>query len=204
MKKKSSSPIAFSSPTCKDARFVAIDFESTGEHAGEGGQPIQIGIAEIRSLEFDRNSFFSSYLKTDLPITKTAGKIHGITTAPLKHPPSLLELWPELQRRLSGRCLVAHGHGTERRFLGAFPMHGFGPWIDTLTLSRRFFPNLSSYALADVVAHCHLTEELYALHPIFRWHEALSDAIASLFILLYLIKTADLFEHRISFLTSPV
>ena len=188
----------------KNASLVAIDFESSGEAAGEAGVPIQIGLAEMKSLQLDPTSFFSSYLKTNSPITKVAKKIHGITPADLQEAPSLLELWPELQHRLQDRCLVAHGHGTERRFLRAFPMHGFGPWIDTLTLSRQFFPGLPSYALADVIEHCKLTQELYTLHPSFGWHEALSDAIASLLLLLNLIKTADLVDHPISLLTSPV
>ena len=188
-------------PLFKNTSLVAIDFESSGEAAGEAGVPIQIGLAEMKSLHLDPTSFFSSYLKTNSPITKVAKKIHGIAPSDLQEAPSLLDLWPELQRRLQGRCLVAHGHGTERRFLRAFPMHGFGPWIDTLTLSRQFFPGLPSYALADVIAHCNLIEELHALHPNFRWHEALSDAIASLLLLLHLIQTANLADHPISFLT---
>jgi len=186
----------------KNASLVAIDFESSGEAAGESSAPIQIGIAEMKSLQLDSSSFFSSYLKTHVVITQAAKKIHGIEKAHLQEAPSLLELWPELQRRLQGRCLVAHGHGTEKRFLRAFPMHGFGPWIDTLTLSRQFVPGLPSYALADVVEHCHLTEKLFSLHPSFRWHEALSDAIASLFLLLHFIQTANLFDHPVSLLIS--
>ena len=188
----------------KNASLVAIDFESSGEGQGEASVPIQIGLAEMKSLKLDSTYFFSSYLRTNYSITKAAKKIHGIAPTDLQAAPSLLELWPELQRRLKGRCLVAHGHGTERRFLRAFPMHGFGPWIDTLTLSRQFFPGLSSYALVDVITHCNLTTKLATLHPNFRWHEALSDAIASLLLLLHLIQTADLVYHPISFLTSPV
>lgn len=184
----------------KNTSLVAIDFESSGEGAGEAGVPIQIGIAEMKLLQLDPGSFFSSYLKSKAPITRTAKKIHGIGPADLQEAPSLLELWPELQRRLQGRCLVAHGHGTEKRFLRIFPMHGFGPWIDTLTLSRQFFPGLSSYRLSHVITHCNLTEKLFSLHPTFRWHEALSDAIASLLLLLHLIETENLAEHPVSFL----
>ena len=188
-------------PLLKDASFAAIDFESTGEVAGEAGTPIQIGIAEMKSLHIEADSFFSSYLKTNSSITKVAKRIHGISPTKLQEAPSLLELWPQLQRSLQKRYLVAHGHGTERRFLRAFPMHGFGPWIDTLILSRQFFPGLASYALSDVIAHCNLTEKLFSLYPFFQWHEALSDAIASLFLLQQLIQKADLANHPISCLT---
>jgi len=203
-KKFLSIPVNFSlsSSPLKNASLAAIDFESSGEAAGEAGTPIQIGIAEMKSLQLDPKSFFSSHLKTTSSITKAAKKIHGIAPADLEEAPSLLELWPELQRRLQSRYLVAHGHGTEKRFLRAFPMHGFGPWIDTLTLSRQFFPGLCSYALADVIAHCNLTEKLFLLHPTFQWHEALSDAIASLSLLLHLIEVANLADHPVSFLIS--
>lgn len=189
-------------PLIKNTTFVAIDFESTGESQGRSAVPIQIGIAEMKSLHLDPSSFFSSHLKTTAAISNVAKKIHGIASSHLQHAPTLLELWPELQYRLQGRCLVAHGHGTEKRFLGAFPMHGFGPWIDTLTLSRQFLPHLSSYALADVIAHCSLTEQLFSLHPSFQWHEALSDAVASLLLLLHFIQKANLAEAPLSLFIS--
>ncbi len=192
----------FTNHLVKDSSFVAIDFESTGESTGETAAPIQIGIAEMKFLQLDDSSFFSSFLKSNTPITKAAKKIHGITQTDLQDAPYLLELWPELQRRLQGRCLVAHGHGTERRFLRAFPMHGFGPWIDTLTLSRQFFPGLASYALSDVIVHCNLTEKLFSLYPLFQWHEALSDAIASLMLLWHFIEKGDLADHPVSFFIS--
>jgi DNA polymerase-3 subunit epsilon len=51
-------------------------------------------------------------------------------------------LWPEFKSRLSGAVVVAHGAGTEKRFLRACPLHGFGPWLDTLALSRAALPGL--------------------------------------------------------------
>ena len=74
-------------------------------------------------------------------------------------------------------------------------MHGFGPWIDTLTLSRKILPGRSSYALSDLAVELLLEEEARALLPDFRWHEALSDALASLLLLKKLIELSGIADH---------
>lgn len=172
----------------REIRFAALDFESAGERANEAGVPIQIGIAWMEGLATKPDSFYRSYLKAERPVTWSARQIHGITADDLKDAPDLLSLWPELRSRLGGRWIVAHGSGTERRFLRAFPMHGFGPWVDTLTLSRKILPGRPSYALSDLVAGLGMEEEIRAQLPDFRWHEALSDSLASLFLLRRLIE----------------
>jgi DNA polymerase-3 subunit epsilon len=91
--------------------------------------------------------------------------------------------------------VVAHGSGTEKRFLRAFPLHGFGPWVDTLTLSRKILPGRASYALSDLAAEFALAEEASLLLPDFRWHEALSDALASLLLLRKLIELTRIQDH---------
>ena len=186
----------------KNSSFAAIDFESAGEVKGEAAIPIQLGIAEMRQLQVKPCSFYRSYLQTDRSVTWAAQKIHGISNRDLEGAPTFLSLWPELQQRLKSRYLVAHGHGTERRFLRTFPMHGFGPWIDTLTLSRKLVPGLASYQLSRLVLHFGLLEKLTTLLPDYRSHEALSDALASLLLLLHLIQEADLTERSVAFLTT--
>ena len=179
----------------RDTVFAALDFESAGERPNEVGIPIQIGIAWMRDLTPEQSSFFRSYLGTERPVTWSAQQIHGISSADLKDAPTLLSLWPELKARL-GKCwIVAHGSGTEKRFLRAFPLHGFGPWVDTLILSRKILPGRSSYALSDLVMELELLDEARTLLPDFRWHEALSDSLASLLLLRKLIEIAQLAEH---------
>ena len=171
----------------RDTPFAALDFESAGERPDEAGVPIQIGIAAMSGLTPDASGFFRSYLRTERPVTWTARRIHGIADEALREAPDLRSLWPEIRGRLSGRWIVAHGSGTEKRFLRAFPLHGFGPWVDTLTLSRRILPGRPSYALSDLVSDLGLEAEARLLLPGFRWHEALSDALASLLLLRRLI-----------------
>jgi len=179
----------------REISFAGLDFESAGERANEAGVPIQIGIAAMEGLAPRDESYFRSYLRAERPVTWSAQQIHGITAADLKDAPDLLSLWPEIKARLGGRWIVAHGSGTEKRFLRAFPLHGFGPWVDTLTLSRKILPGRSTYALSDLVVGLGLDGEIRAQLPDFRWHEALSDALASLFLLRKLIELAGIADH---------
>lgn len=191
------------SPLIQDALLAAIDFESTGQCYGEEIVPIQVGMALMKKLQMEPTLFFRSYLKTEEKVTWKAEPLHGRSNHDLRQAPSMYELWPQFQQRLTGRYLVAHGRGTERRFLRVFPMHGFGPWIDTLTLSRKMAPGLPSYQLEDLILHFQLFDQLPCLLPDFRWHEALSDALASLVLLVHLIQETNLSKEPIEFLTQP-
>lgn len=186
----------------REITVAAVDFESAGERPDEAGFPIQIGIASMEGLEPRPDTFFRTYLNPGRPVTWAAQKIHGIGDAELEGAPSLLSLWPELKARLGGRWVVAHGSGTEKRFLRAFPAHGFGPWVDTLTLSRKILPGRSSYALADLSGELGVDSESVALLPGFRWHEALSDALASLLLLRRLVHLAGIADHPAEILVS--
>jgi DNA polymerase-3 subunit epsilon len=179
----------------REIPFASLDFESAGERANEPGVPVQIGIAWMERLDPVPDSFYRSYLRAARPVTWSAQQIHGITDRDLADAPDLLSLWPEVKGRLGRRWIVAHGSGTEKRFLRAFPLHGFGPWVDTLSLSRKVLPGRSSYALSDLVGDLGLEEDARSYLPDFRWHEALSDALASLLLLRKLIELTRIPEH---------
>jgi DNA polymerase III subunit epsilon len=178
--------------TLAETAFAAIDFESAGARRGGTDVPVQIGIACLDRLSDTLGDSFVSYLASDRPIIWSAQKVHGISTEHLAGAPALLTLWPRLNLLLQSRWIVAHGAATEKRFLRAFPFHGFGPWVDTLKLSRAVWPDLPSYALGDLIVTLELESDLRALLPDFRWHDALSDSVASLILLKHVIKTTAL------------
>jgi DNA polymerase-3 subunit epsilon len=195
--------------TVAEISFAAIDFESAGIRQGGTEVPVQIGIAVMQGGVMGER--FESFLATDQPITWSAQKIHGIRAADLVGAPGLATLWPRLKGLLENRWVVAHGAATEKRFLRAFPFHGFGPWLDTLKLARAAWPELPSYALGDLMVTLGLESELRAVHEGFRWHDALSDALASLILLRRLVgetgvaaepaeillRADDSFHHRL-------
>jgi DNA polymerase-3 subunit epsilon len=184
-----------------ETSFAALDFESAGVRRGSTEVPVQIGIALMHRLEISET--FSSFLFTDQPITWAARKVHGICDKDLVGAPRLPELWPELHRLLRDRWLVAHGSATERRFLRAFPFHGFGPWIDTLKLARAVWPESKSFALGDLILDLGLEDDLRGAFPSFRWHDALSDAMASLVLLRHVVFYAKVAAEKAEILLRP-
>ncbi|MGJ8677513.1 MAG: 3'-5' exonuclease [Akkermansiaceae bacterium] len=186
----------------KTHTFAGIDFESAGAERGQTDVPVQIGMATW-SLGNGHTDAFVSYLKTERSITWSAQKVHGITTDDLADAPALMLLWPKIKATLGNRVVVAHGYGTEKRYLRAFPAHGFGPWVDTLLLSRAAWPELTSHALGDICEHFSLTDKISKLVPGKTWHDALYDTVASLVLLEYLIETFELKESPVEILTNP-
>ena len=189
-------------PLVRHCRFTAIDFESAGASRGKTDSPVQVGLASW-SAENGHDAAFVSYLHTDQPIQWAARKVHGIGPEVLADAPSLLLLWPEFKRRLAGAVVVAHGKGTEKRFLRAFPGHGFGPWIDTLLLARAAWPELPDHSLGALCEGHGLTAIIQALVPGKYWHDALFDAVASLVLLAHLLETHSLDDHQVEALLQP-
>jgi DNA polymerase-3 subunit epsilon len=181
----------------RQCRFTAIDFESAGAAPGMTDTPVQIGLMSW-SFEGGYANAFVSYLQTDRPIRWSARKVHGIGPEELTDAPALLSLWPELKKRLTGAVVVAHGKGTEKRFLRAFPGHGLGPWIDTLLLARAAWPNLSDHSLGSICDQLGLSDEVRNLVPEKSWHDALFDAAASLVLLGHLIHSLNASDRPLS------
>ncbi len=181
-------------PLIRECRFTAIDFESAGAERGRTDSPVQVGLASW-SIGQGHHGSFVSYLHTDQPILWSARKVHGIGPEQLADAPTLLSLWPELKSRLSGAVVVAHGKGTEKRFLRVFPGHGFGPWIDTLLLARAVWPGLKDHSLGALCGSHGLTDRIRSLVPEKSWHDALFDSVASLVLLEHLVTELSLTDH---------
>lgn len=187
--------------TIRETLFTAIDFESAGTSPGQNDAPVQIGLASW-SYEKGLHQTYVSYLHCEQKITWSAQKIHGIRKEDLSEAPNLLSLWPLLRERLGNGPVVAHGHGTEKRFLRSFPGHRFSPWIDTLQLARAAWPQLPSHSLSDL---CHslglrdFSEQAQSR----TWHDALYDALASLAVLSHLVHTYQLADQPLHHLKNP-
>ncbi len=175
----------------REAAWAALDFESAGVAPGRTDEPVQVGIVGWTGADAAGAESFRSYIASPARITREARAVHGIREADLAGAPSMVALWPEFRRRLAGRVIVAHGAGTERRFLRAFPLHGFGPWLDTLALSRAVWPDLPDHALGTIAASLGLEAAIRAACPGLDWHDALFDATACAVLLRHLWAAPD-------------
>lgn len=189
-------------PLIRQCRFTAIDFESAGAAPGKTDSPVQVGLASWSTVGGHADAFVS-YLFTDQPVHWSARKVHGIGPEQLADAPSLLSLWPDLKCRLADSVVVAHGKGTEKRFLRAFPGHGFGPWIDTLLLSRAAWPTLTDHSLGALCECLELSDAVRTIVPDKSWHDALFDSAASLVLLAHLIDALSLADHPVDSLLHP-
>ncbi|MDD2598686.1 MAG: 3'-5' exonuclease [Kiritimatiellae bacterium] len=172
-------PPKLSTPA-RECIFSVIDFETTGAVAGYQVEPWQVGIVSVAYGEVKADNFFDSYLYiNDRPFNPMAPGRH----AQIRHKLSLAstpgKIWPSLLPWLGGRPLAAHNIGTERSVLTSIaPLHCLGPWVDTLTLTRRSYPGLQSKALDCVIEELGLKPRVEELCPGRDAHDALYDAFA--------------------------
>jgi DNA polymerase-3 subunit epsilon len=171
-------------------KFAAIDFESSGFGDDGTDEPIQIGIAAMENGEIDPKSYLREFIspQQQRPISDAAYAVHRIAAKDLIGAPKMISLWPDIRRSLSNKVVVAHGAGTEKRFLRAFPLHGFKQWVDTLKVARTLIPDAPSHSLGDLIKSLDLEAEIRAICPSLSWHDALYDAVASLVLLRFLIR----------------
>ena len=176
----------------KSIAMTIVDFETTGiaSHGtiSKGGvsrypnEPWQVGWVSFVDGHVMRETQKSAYLKIDAsrPFNKFAPGRHSQIRDVLHESPSLADLWPEISKALLGVTLVAHNVATERGILAkAFPLHRFGPWVDTLTLSRKAWPGLASYALEDLLERFGLSGRVAESCPGQAPHDALYDAVGA-------------------------
>jgi DNA polymerase-3 subunit epsilon len=167
------------------ANFTVLDFESTGAVRGHPEEPWQVGMVEVRHGRLT-GRHFEQYLRiaSTRPFNPYAPGRHAELRHVLAQAPSCGEAWPAWKPWVENHLLAAHNAGTERKFLQqAAPLHRFGPWVDTLKLSRRFLPEAGEYGLEAVCRSLGLMTRLETLCPGRSWHDALFDAYAAALVL---------------------
>jgi DNA polymerase-3 subunit epsilon len=176
-----------------DARIAVIDFEGTGRVGRHPDEPWQIGMATLERGRVQPDGLYESLLRVgDRPFSPHTPGRYAERLSALRSAPTLHELWPTLRMRLAADALGAHRAATEKRyFRQAFPLHPFGPWVDTLTLARVAYPDLPSHQLDDVLDALDLKPRLKALAPGREAHDALYDAAGSALLLELLLAHRD-------------
>ena len=173
--------MSIGSQRAREAVITVLDFETTGAVRGWPVEPWQVGMVRLRNGRVAAEERREHLLRVaaDRPFNPRAPGRHARLRDELAQAPDLPSLWPELEPWVAGVPLAAHNIGTERGVLErAAPLHRFGPWIDTLRLTRKAYPQLASAALAEVVAALHLQPRLDARIAGRAPHDALYDAVA--------------------------
>ncbi len=165
--------------------FTAIDFETTGVVQDYRNEPWQIGMVELKNGSIKVRRKYNKLIKVgDRPFNNYAPGRHQELRRKIIRAKTLPEQWEKIAPMLEGRTLIAHNTGTERRMLAqGFAMHKFGPWIDTLTLTRIAYPNLPDHKLENLIDYLNIRTRVETICPGLEPHDAYFDAVASAAIL---------------------
>ncbi len=166
-------------------RILAIDFETTGKVDNYPDEPWQLGLVSMENGKIQAENAREYYFHIgERPFNRYAPGRHAELRPLLRKSEAFTRSWPHFRESLTDTLLCAHNASTERRILKTyFPIHDFGPWIDTLKLSRLVFPGLPNYKLETVVRSIGAEARLHSLFPDRDFHDALFDAAASALIL---------------------
>jgi DNA polymerase-3 subunit epsilon len=149
-------------------KLVFIDLESTGAHPVQDAIT-EIGIVEVADGEVTR---WSTLVNPELPIPPFVQKLTGITDDMVREAPLFRDLMNEVRARLDGALFIAHNARFDYGFLrNAFRRCGESircDVLDTIKLSRKFFPGEARHSLDALI-------ERHSL-PADARHRALADA----------------------------
>jgi DNA polymerase-3 subunit epsilon len=150
---------------------AVIDFETTGISPGCGDRATEVAIVLLEGGRVvDR---FQSLMNAGVRIPSFITQLTGITNAMVASAPDAAQVMREASRFVGGAPLVAHNAGFDRRFWQAELAHaGLAapqPFICTLLLSRRLYPEAPSHKLGALV-------DYHGLARTGQAHRALADA----------------------------
>jgi DNA polymerase-3 subunit epsilon len=152
-------------------RFAAIDFETA---SGAKASACSLGIAVVEGGEIVSHR---EWLIRPPSMYFSPGNIevHGITPEMVADAPEFDRLWPEMERAIGGRTLVAHNAAFDMGVLQATLTH-YDVWSEkmqfvcSVALARKCWPELRRHSL-DALAREFGIE--------FRHHNAEEDAVVA-------------------------
>lgn len=155
-----------------DQEFAAFDLETTGLY------PDRDRITEICVVIFtlrETRAFFETLVDPQIPISRDASRVSGLTDEMVRGKPSILSVLPEFLAFIGDRPLVAHNAKFDMGFVNtACARLGLprveNPVFDTRRMAKSILRHLPGYSLERVLVELRL--------PFGRLHRAKSDAVA--------------------------
>lgn len=163
----------------RDYPIIAFDTETTGLYPEEGHRVIEFAGIEFRLAPDNsvRQVIPHHFLfNPEMPIPKEASDVSGIRDEDVAKAPVFSQHAQAIHRLLSNAVTVAHNYPFDQRFLTyEFARAGL-KWpypvaeVDTVDLSRQFFPEAKSHKLGELAARLEI--------PLVGAHRATNDAEA--------------------------
>ncbi len=161
--------------------FVVFDIETTGLNPQQD-RITEIGAVKIRNGQIvDR---FSAFVNPGVSIPSFIVKLTGITDDMVKDAPPIEQVLNEFMEFIQGSVLVAHNANFDVGFIKqnakVMGEKVKNPYIDTLELCRKMFPEIGRYKLNIVAKHLKIELENH--------HRAVDDSMATAKIFLHCIN----------------
>jgi len=133
--------------------IVMIDFETTGLSPDMGDRITEVAALRIEDGRVTER--FVSLINCGVRIPSFITGLTGITQAMVDSAPPVEQVLPQLLDFIGGDALAAHNASFDEKFLRAESARmgmepGHSATLCSLKLSRRVFPQLSSYKLGDL------------------------------------------------------
>jgi DNA polymerase-3 subunit epsilon len=159
--------------------FYVVDVETANQARSS---ICQIGIAR-----FSNGGLTGSWQSLINPLVGFSGfniGIHGITPDMVADAPAWFDIYPEVDKLLSGALVASHTNFDLTALSNAcsqcsVPKIDYNKWIDTCSLARSAWPHLPNHKLVTLTAHFGI---------VYKAHDALEDARAAGEILLLAMR----------------
>ena len=161
--------------------FAVLDVETTG--SGEGGDRItEIGIALYDGNKIVRT--FESLVNPERKIPPFVARLTGISNEMVAKAPRFEEIADEVEAITKDAIFVAHNvdydYGVIKREMKMLDLTFHRRKICTVRLSRKAFPDFSSFSLGDLIRQFNIQVEAR--------HRAMADTMATVELLGYILQ----------------
>lgn len=163
------------------SRMAVIDFETTGISPGHGDRATEVAIVLVEGGRIvDR---YQSLMNAGVRIPAFITQLTGISNAMVAAAADAADVMREASRFVGDTPLVAHNASFDRKFwIGELSRVGLPapqPFVCTMLLARRLYPQAPNHKLGTLVDYHHLPRTGAA-------HRALADAEMAAELLLHI------------------
>ena len=160
------------------SQIAVIDFETTGLSPAMGDRATEVAIVLVEGGRVvDR---FQSLMNAGIGIPSFITSLTGISNAMLATSPSAASVMSDASRFANNAPMVAHNASFDRKFwVAELERAGLAapqPFVCTLLLSRRLYPQAPSYKLGSLA-------EYHRLPRAGKAHRAMADAEMAAYLL---------------------